>query len=63
LCGLANNGTRICFAANANNVQGGMGCAMARGDDGTSTTLALFVALALIAASRRIRSRAWVRQK
>jgi hypothetical protein len=58
LCGLANNGTRICFAANANNVQGGMGCAMARGDDGATTTLALFFALALIAARRSTRSRA-----
>ena len=56
LCGLANNGTRICFAANANNVQGGIGCAMARGDHDTTTGAALlFVVIALIA-RRRMRS-------
>ena len=63
LCGLANNGSHICFDANANNVHGGMGCAMARGDDGRATTLALFLALALLATSRRIRSRAWAKRK
>ena len=57
LCGLANNGTRYCFAANANDVQGG--CAMTGApEDGSATAAALMLALALFGAlGRRARVR------
>jgi MYXO-CTERM domain-containing protein len=55
LCGLANNGTHICFAANANNVNGGMGCSVARGDDAGASMALLLVVLALALARRKVR--------
>lgn len=47
LCGLANNGTRMCFSANANQAVGG--CSMSSGaDDGAAAAAALLLVLALI---------------
>jgi secreted trypsin-like serine protease len=40
LCGLANNGTHMCYAANANDVQGGMGCSVVAGANGSGGTAA-----------------------
>jgi secreted trypsin-like serine protease len=50
LCGLADNGTRQCFAADANQVRGGMGCSMASsasraGDGGPAAALMLILGL------------------
>lgn len=49
LCGLADNGTRLCFAANANRVQGGCSTGGAEASpDGGATLAALLVLLGLI---------------
>ena len=59
LCGLADNGTHQCFAAGANQVQGGMGCSMTtQGQTGAgSTAAALMLILALIVKLGRARGR------
>ncbi len=60
LCGLANNGSHMCFAANANDVQGG--CSLSTSgthDNGNGTTAAAFILmLALIGKVARARGRA-----
>jgi V8-like Glu-specific endopeptidase len=59
LCGLANNGTHVCFAANAN--QGaGMGCSMAGSASptgGGATAAALMLVFGLIVKLTRVRRR------
>ncbi|HWE28867.1 MAG TPA: trypsin-like serine protease [Polyangia bacterium] len=61
LCGLGDNGTHVCFPADANQVHGGMGCSIA--DDrarggGDATPAALALVLLLIAKLARARRRA-----
>ena len=48
LCGLSSTGTHVCFAANANQVQGGMGCAMATASSSTTNGGAAAMALVLL---------------
>ncbi|HEX8952642.1 MAG TPA: trypsin-like serine protease [Polyangia bacterium] len=62
LCGLANNGSRMCFAANANQVVGGCSLTGRASDEGGVTAAALLLILALIGKLERARGRVRVRR-
>lgn len=58
LCGLDNRGGRVCFAANANQAQGGMGCnAAGGGDSSAGLAFMLLVGLGLKLGRTRRRAR------
>jgi secreted trypsin-like serine protease len=55
LCGIADNGTHACFAANANDVQGGCSMGGSPMSDGASLLLCLFALIALRRSCRTTR--------